>query len=74
MKRFAAEMAGRDGQPGVTLTEDEAGGRTCYTLRCTEKDSPFEVHYIYVDGYLVAGPSRALLERALQHRESGRPW
>ena len=71
LKRFAAEVAQRDGQPGMTLTEDEAGGRTWYTLRCTEQQgSPFEVHYTYLDGYLVAGPSRALVERALLLRDS----
>ena len=71
LKRFAAEMAGRDGHPGVTLTEEVAGGRTWYTLRCTEQSSPFEVHYTFLDGYLVAGPSRALVERALLLRDSG---
>jgi len=30
-----------------------------------------EVHYVYVNGYLLAGPSRALLERAIQDQESG---
>lgn len=70
LKRFAAEMARREGQPEVTLTEDEAGGRTWYTLRCTEEGSPFEVHYTFLDGYLVAGPSRALVERALLLRDS----
>ncbi|HEX5761346.1 MAG TPA: FecR domain-containing protein, partial [Thermoanaerobaculia bacterium] len=66
LKRFAAEVAQRDGHPAVTLTEDEAGGRTWYTLRCAggaEGEEAFEVHYTFADGFLLAGPSRALLER-----------
>jgi FecR protein/Putative zinc-finger len=70
LKRFAAELARREEHAEATLTEEVAGGRTWYTLRCTEKDSPFEVHYTFLDGYLVAGPSRALVERALLLRDS----
>ncbi len=32
---------------------------------------PFEVHYAFADGYVVAGPSRALVMRALLTRASG---
>jgi hypothetical protein len=34
-------------------------------------DFGLEVHYAYADGYLVAAPSRALVDRALSYRESG---
>jgi ferric-dicitrate binding protein FerR (iron transport regulator) len=53
----------------VQLVEEESGGRTYYSIRST--DPKFEFYWVYEDGYLVTGPSRALLERAIQSRESG---
>lgn len=55
------------GEEPIVLEHDESGGRTFYRL-------PFEameLHYTFVEGYLVATPSRALLDRALRFRESG---
>jgi hypothetical protein len=71
LKRLASE-SGREGGPSLALSEEVAGGRTFYTLRCTAPEGASkQVHYVYVDGYLVAAPSRALLERAIQLREAG---
>jgi ferric-dicitrate binding protein FerR (iron transport regulator) len=53
----------------VRLTGEQSGGRTFYALEGTEPK--VGLHYVFEDGYLLAGPSRALLERALQQRESG---
>jgi hypothetical protein len=66
-----AEKATQEGgdAPIPVLEREDAGGRTFYTIRAGS--SVAEVHYMYVDGYLVAAPSRALLERAIQNRESG---
>lgn len=58
-----------EGKSGVELTSETSGGRTYYRL--SSKESKFEAHYLYEDGYFLAGPSRALLERALQLRDSG---
>jgi ferric-dicitrate binding protein FerR (iron transport regulator) len=66
--RLNQELRG-EGKPEAQLTSEQSGGRTYYTLRCAE--SRFELHYLFEDGYLVAGPSKALLERAVQLRESG---
>jgi hypothetical protein len=57
------------GKPGLTLTKSESGGRASYTI--TSGATSAEVHYTYADGYLVAGPSSAIVERALGYRESG---
>jgi hypothetical protein len=57
------------GKAGITLSQESAGGRTFYSIRST--DPKLELHYLYSDGYVVAGPNRALLERALQQRSSG---
>jgi FecR protein/Putative zinc-finger len=61
-----ATLSGKGGLRWENTTE---GGRTVYTLRSA--DFGLEVHYTFVNGYLVATPSRALLGRALQYRESG---
>ncbi|HVF55176.1 MAG TPA: FecR domain-containing protein [Pyrinomonadaceae bacterium] len=61
-----AKLGGKGGLSWENTTE---GGRTVYTLRSA--DFGLEVHYTFVNGYLVVTPSRALLGRALQYRESG---
>ncbi|HET9225815.1 MAG TPA: DUF3352 domain-containing protein, partial [Thermoanaerobaculia bacterium] len=59
----------KEGKAGMTLTEQEVGGRTFYSVQCQQPKVGFD--YTFEDGYLVATPSRALLERALQQRDSG---
>ncbi|HEX6738403.1 MAG TPA: FecR domain-containing protein, partial [Vicinamibacteria bacterium] len=49
------------------LEAEQSGGLTYYALR----GLPIEVHYAYAAGYLVAGPSRALVAQALRTRASG---
>jgi hypothetical protein len=63
-----AELRG-EGKPGVTLTSESAGGRTYWAL--TSQNGKLGIHYVFEEGYLLAGPSRALLERSIQQRESG---
>lgn len=54
---------------GVSLTSEEAGGRTFY--RISPPAEAVAVYYTYDDAYLVAAPSRALLETALTARATG---
>ncbi|HEX7181519.1 MAG TPA: FecR domain-containing protein [Thermoanaerobaculia bacterium] len=63
------EVQSKGRQEVFEIVSEEDGGRTFYTFRgsMTQK----QLHYVYEDGYLVATPTRALLERALQQRESG---
>lgn len=56
------------GKPGVTLTEENAGGRTYY--RVSTPVALVEVSYTFDGGYFIAAPSRALLDRALAVRDS----
>lgn len=58
-----------EGKSGVQLTSEQAGGRTYWALQGTE--TKLELHYVFEDGYMLAGPSRALLEQSMQQRESG---
>ena len=53
----------------VQLTKEDANGRTYYTLM-SDKLS-YEIDYVYVDGYLLAAPNRALLNKAIQNRATG---
>ena len=53
----------------TTMTTEQVSGRTYYTLK--NDKSPVEAHYTYVDTYLLAGSSTALLEQAINNRQTG---
>ena len=59
----------QNGKPGVQLNTETSGGRTYYSIATAGGSSP--ITYLFEDGYLVAGPSRALIEQAIQLRSSG---
>ncbi|HEX5717830.1 MAG TPA: FecR domain-containing protein [Thermoanaerobaculia bacterium] len=59
----------KEGKPGITVQQEEVGGRTFYSIQSKQPKMGFD--YTFEDGYLVAAPTRALLERSLQQRESG---
>jgi FecR protein len=61
--------AAKEGVGGLQWERSESGGHTFYTLKSVAYG--VEVHYTYADGYFVAAPSRALVERSLKYRESG---
>jgi hypothetical protein len=64
----ASDEAHRAGRPALRLEAEQSGGDTYYVVR---GGLPFEVHYAYSGGYLVAAPSRALVMTAIQGRASG---
>jgi hypothetical protein len=56
-----------EGEQELTLSSEEGRGRTWHRL-----DSRYAgFSWVYVDGYLLAAPSRALLERTLDQRAAG---
>jgi FecR-like protein/putative zinc finger protein len=57
------------GKPGVALQQEQDGDRTYYAI--VSSGPPLEVHYLFADGYLVAAPTRAQLDRALAQRAAG---
>jgi FecR protein len=65
----AAAKQAAEGRPGITLRQEKTGDRTYYTIASTQP--PFELHYLFADGYLVAAPTRAQLDRALAQRAAG---
>lgn len=62
------EMA-KEGKSGMAWDKNDAGGRTYFTLR--SKDFGVEVNYVFANGYMIAGPTRALVEQALRFHDSG---
>jgi hypothetical protein len=56
------------GKGKLSLESAASGDRTYYSVR---SDFGLEVHYTYANGYLVAAPSRALLEQSISNREAG---
>ena len=58
------------GKAGLTWENADLGGRKYYTLRSTDFGM-IQVNYTYANGYLIVGPSRALVEKALRSQESG---
>ena len=58
------------GKSGLSWEKADVGGRTYFTLRSTDFGA-LEVNYTYANGYLIVGPSRALVERALTSQENG---
>jgi ferric-dicitrate binding protein FerR (iron transport regulator) len=62
------QFAALHGKGRLGIESATAGDRTYYSIR---SDVGLEVHYTYANGYLVAAPSRALLEQSLNHRDAG---
>ena len=58
------------GKAGLTWENTDLAGRKYYTLKSTDFGM-IQVNYTYANGYLIVGPSRALVERALRSQESG---
>jgi ferric-dicitrate binding protein FerR (iron transport regulator) len=63
------KQAAKFGKAGLVWEQSDMAGRTYYTLRSA--DFGVEVNYAYADGYMIAGPSRALVERSVRLREAG---
>ena len=61
-------FAALHGKGGLQWQNTTDGGRTFYSLKSV--DFGLEVHYIYENGYLVAGPSKALLLNTLKSRDA----
>jgi len=61
--------AAKHGNGSLLSSRADLNGRTYYTL----KSSNFgvEVNYTYANGYMIVGPSRALVERSVATRDSG---
>lgn len=66
----ANKQAALFGKKGLAWEKSELSGRTYYTLKSADFGF-IEVNYTYVNGYLIVGPSRALVEKSLRSQENG---
>ncbi len=57
------------GKGKLVLETSASGERTFYSIKSAT--AGVEVNYTYANGYLVAAPSRALLEQSLRNRDAG---
>lgn len=64
-----AELAAQNAGRQVVLKQETAGGRVWKTI--SGDGSPATATWTYHGGFLVAGPDRATVERAMATRESG---
>lgn len=69
VEKINAELA-KHNKPGLVWNRTEVGGRTFYELK-SPAVSLVALNYAYAYGYLVAAPSRALVENAIRYKESG---
>ena len=72
LERIVGEVnkeAVKFGKTGLVWDRADVSGRTYYTLR--SGDFGVEVNYTYVNGYVVMGPSRAMVARSVQAQEQG---
>jgi hypothetical protein len=61
----------KHGKQALVWTRVDVSGRTFYELK--SPDAPLvSLNYAYAYGYLIAAPSRALVENAIKYKESGR--
>jgi len=58
-------------RPGIEMQQEEAQGRTYYTIRSLDPAKlNAEVHYTFADGYFIMAPSRALVVDSLSAKSS----
>lgn len=72
LERVVGEVnkeAAKFGKTGLVWDRTEMEGRSYYTLRSA--DVGVEVNYTYVNGYVVMGPSRALVAQAVKMQGQG---
>ena len=70
LERIVGEVnkeAAKFGKAGLVWDRADLSGRTYYTLRSA--DFGVEVNYTYVNGYVVMGPSRAMVARSVSNQE-----
>ncbi|MEP6569787.1 MAG: FecR domain-containing protein [Acidobacteriota bacterium] len=72
LERIVGEInkeAAKYGKAGLIWDRTDLEGRTYYTLKSA--DFGVEVNYAYVNGYVVMGPSRALVAQSVKMQGSG---
>ena len=69
--REAAGAPSGSGDKPLRTSQEVADGRTWYMIAGGVPNPLTEAHYTFAGGYLIAGPTRALVARALQVKAAG---
>ncbi|HBY59256.1 MAG TPA: hypothetical protein DEH78_05510 [Solibacterales bacterium] len=56
---------------GATYVQESVNGRTFYRIASPQLAKWGEIHYTFYNGFLVAAPSRVLVEQAMSYRDNG---
>jgi hypothetical protein len=66
------QNASKSGGKPLRVAEETVDGQVYYTIASNDPPNPLtEVHYTFTNGYLIAGPTRALVAHALQMKVAG---
>jgi FecR protein/Putative zinc-finger len=65
------QQAAQNGRTPLRTSQETVEGRTYYMIAGGNPNPLTEAYYTFADGYLIAGPSRALVARAIQVKASG---
>lgn len=57
--------------PGLAEDQDTTQGQTFYTIRSQDATKPFEITYTFTDGYMILGPSKAMVMNAISIHQNG---
>ena len=71
IERMVAEinrMAAAQGETGLEISAESVGGLIYHTLMGSGEGP--SIHYTYYGGYMIAGPSRALVAQALEYNQT----
>ena len=63
--------AAKSGGKALRTSQETVEGHTYYMIASGDANPLTEMHYTFNDGYLIAGPSRVLVSRALQMKMAG---
>jgi hypothetical protein len=70
VEAYNREAAKSGGKP-LRTSQETADGHTYFMIAAADPNPLTEAHYTFAGGYLIAGPTRALVTRALQVKAAG---
>jgi hypothetical protein len=70
LEAYNAEAA-KNGRKPLRSGRETVEGRTYYMVAGADPNPITEAHYTFAEGYLIAGPTRALVSKALQVKTAG---
>jgi ferric-dicitrate binding protein FerR (iron transport regulator) len=70
VEAFNRQLSAGGGQP-MRTAQETVDGRTYRMIAAATPNPLLEAHYTFANGYLIAGPTRALVSKALQIKTAG---